>query len=316
MNKGYLYILIGIVFVLLFILFNNIIKMIKFKKLIYYFHNKSLENEEKRTFYYEKIYREQGSTEKITLKRKLDVYLIRSGLKKRYKNINAETIIFLSILMSIIIVTLSLMITKNILISIPLGTLPFIIIQQIIYVMASRNYEKTDNQIMYFLNMLESNSLSSNDIVTIIDKSIIGLQNPLKENLNQFVSKARTGNVRGAFAELEDNIENEEFRAIIGNLEIASQNDTNYKDILVTSRNMMRVYFDNKQSKKAMKKSGQVQIIINLILGFTMVYLTSKGLIPTLIRDLFNTTVGHIIIGAWVVVLMICLNFFVRLQKN
>ncbi|WP_223917941.1 hypothetical protein, partial [Enterococcus faecium] len=120
------YILIGIVFVLLFILFNNIIKMIKFKKLIYYFHSKSLENEEKRTFYYEKIYREQGSTEKITLKRKLDVYLIRSGLKKKYKNINAETIIFLSILMSIIIVTLSLMITKNILISIPLGTLPFI----------------------------------------------------------------------------------------------------------------------------------------------------------------------------------------------
>lgn len=297
----------------------NILKSInirKIKKLISDTVDRAEESTKKRTTEYERLFEDEGLIDKVKFKRNLDIYLIRSGLKEKYTFLNADLFLLISIVITIIVFLLSMIITKNLLLSIVFTSTPCLTLQLTLYILASKSYESVDNDINAFINALETFSMTHSDIVTIISESTQFINNPLKQYCNEFISTARTtGNTELAFAELESKLENEKLKDLLKSLEIASENNANYSEIINEHKKSIMAYFETKESKKAKKKTGQIEITTCVILGLMIIYLL-RSLIPNLEYAIFHTPIGNLILAYWVVVFIIWFLYFIKLQKN
>lgn len=300
----------------LFFTIYNLITKTKLKKIIKFIVEKSTINEKERSIEYEKLYEEFGILEKVNLKRKIDIYLIRSGLKEKFPFINADIFILISILVSVVTFIITMLITRVFIISVGIALIMFLLFMLYIYILNGITYEKIDNQLILFLNLLENFSTTTDDIVSIFQESSQYLSYPLNKYCEEFVTESKmTGNVRIAFSNFEDKIENERLKDIIRNIEISSRNDANYKEVLGKSKDVIKGYFESKESKRSIKRSGQMDICISAIMGLVVI-LVMNNLIPNLKYDLINTTIGNIILTYWMFVIVICVSNFIVLQKN
>lgn len=317
MNIKYiLYVLSILLVLLIFFTLYNIIKQIKVKKIVNYIVDKSESNTNERNIYYEELYEEHGSIEKVKFKRKIDIYLIRSGVKEKFKFINADIFILIATSISLIAALFTIVFIRNIIIAIAIGIITFLILQLGIYLLVNITYERIDNQIIVFLNLLENFAVTTDDIVSIFQQTSEYVNYPLNKYCQEFVTESRmTGNIRVAFSNLEDKFENERLKDIIRNFEISSRNDANYNEILNKSKEVIKGYFETKESKRAIKRSGQLDICISFIMGIVVIGVM-QNLIPNLSYQLINTTTGNMILLYWMVVIIICFFSFVTLQKN
>ena len=317
MNTTYIsYGLYTLLVIVLFFTIYSILKDIKPKRMIDNVVNKSELKTKERTTYYEQLYEEQGVTDKIGFKRKLDIYLIRSGIKERFRFINADIFLLTSVLISLGAILLVLPFIRHLGLLIAVGIITFLVLQFVVYFLANITYEKIDSQVIVFLNLLENFASSTDDIISIFQQSSEYLTYPLNKYCKEFVTESRTtGNTKSAFSNFEDKIENEKLKDIIRNLEISSRNDANYSEILSKSKDVIKGYFETKESKKAIKRSGQMDICMSAIMGVVVISVM-QNLIPDLKYQLINTTIGNIIILYWIIVSIVCVASFVTLQKN
>ena len=145
----------------LFFTIYNLITKTKLKKIIKFIVEKSTINEKERSIEYEKLYEEFGILEKVNLKRKIDIYLIRSGLKEKFLFINADIFILISILVSVVTFIITMLITRVFIISVGIALIMFLLFMLYIYILNGITYEKIDNQLILFLNLLENFSTKS-----------------------------------------------------------------------------------------------------------------------------------------------------------
>lgn len=305
-------ILVLMIFRLIYIL----IKKISLKRTIKNILSKSEVNSNSRKQEYELLVEEYGSLDKLKFKHRLDMYLIRSGLKEKFTFLNAEIYLLITFVIGAIGFGLSQITIKSIPISCGIAMLMGLSLYLILYILTSITYEKIDNQIMVFLNILDNFATSTDDIVSIFQQTSPYVRYPLNKYCDEFVAESRTtGNIKTAFNNLEDKIENQKLKDIIKNLEISSRNDANYKQILDKSKEIMKGYFENKEKTKSTKKTGQLEICMCLAMGLVIIFMM-KGMIPNLLTNLFITTTGNMIVTYWVVVIVICLWNLISLQKN
>lgn len=316
MSKYIIYGLYIVLAVVIFFTIYNIIKQIQMKKVVDNIMESSEEKTLKRTLYYEQLHEEYGVIDKIKFKRKIDILLIRSGLKDKFKFLNADIFIIISILFSSIVSVIAMLFLKRLAISIGVGVIAFLVLQLIIYILTNINYEKVDNQIIIFLNLLENFSSTNDDIVSIFQQASEYLTYPLNKYCNEFVAESKsTGNTRLAFTNLADKIENEKLRDVITNLEISSRNDANYSEIISKSKDVIQGYFSSKENKKSIKRDGQFNICLSVAMGLVIIVLM-QDLIPNLWNDLTNTAMGNWIIIYWIATIVACFYNFIALQKN
>ena len=305
-----------ILILILFKLIYNFIRKVNIRNSAIKILKKSEINSNNRKQKYEILVEESGALEKLELKHRIDIYLIRSGLKEKFTFLNAEIYFLLTFIVQAIgFVVSQIFIRKiaiSICISIFMGLFPFLVL----YILTSITYEKIDNQIMVFLNILDNFATSTDDIVSIFQQTSEYVRYPLDRYCDEFVAESKTtGDTKTAFNNLENKIENTKLKDIIKNLEISSENDANYKQILEKSKEIMKGYFENKEKVKSTKKTGQLEIIICLAMGLIIVFMM-KSMIPSLLTNLFTTQVGNMILTYWLIVIIICLWNFIALQKN
>lgn len=305
-----------ILLLMIFRLIYSLIKNLRVKNSITKILNRSEINSNNRKREYEILVEEYGALEKLKFKHSIDIYLVRSGLKEKFTFLNAEIYFLITFILVGVGFIISQICIKNIVISIGISILIGLSSYLILYILTGITYEKIDNQIMIFLNILDNFATSTDDIVSIFQQTSSYVKYPLNKYCDEFVAESRTtGNIKIAFNNLENKIENTKLKDIIKNLEISSRNDANYKQILDKSKDIMKGYFENKEVTKSMKRTGQLEIVICLVMGLIIVFMM-KGMIPNLLSNLFNSPIGNMIIAYWLVVVIVCLWSFISLQKN
>lgn len=301
--------------IILYSLFEYIKKNKAIEKSVYRIYSTADERYSRRKKEKEKIYIEEGNVENTSFFYKLDLLIERSELRKRFPFLSTE--VYLILILTISIITL---IIGNLVFGIigsALGaTLSVLIIHSSIYIIARRKYEEVDNEINKFVNLLESYSTSSNDILSIMGNVYPFLKEPLRTYIEEFYNEASTrGDYDRAFMNLKNKSESERLKRVIENIELASKNEANYEEIINDERRSLKSYSKSKENKKGLIKIGRADIIACLIMGSFLIYMFASftsGLLPALI----NNIIGNFIIVYWVITIGYIIWKFISFDKG
>ena len=77
----------------------------------------------------------------------------------------------------------------------------------------------------------------------------------------------------------------------------------------------MKRYFDNKEKMRSTRRTGQLEIILCLVMGLIIIFMI-KGIVPSLFTNLVSTSIGNGILIYCIAVALICFWNFISLQKN
>lgn len=239
----------------------------------------------------------EGNFEETKFINKIDLTLERSGLKEKYKNLTAELFILLFSIIEIIVLGVSYFIVNDILISITISFIVFLIIYSFIKIKESRLSKKIERDIMTFLDVLEGCSSSQSDIVQIMKSTSEYVGSPLNKYLDEFSNTAEiTGDIPKAFYELQRKIKNENLNSFLCNIEIASRGEANYSEIINDIRYGTRKYLKNANRLETIIRNGKIEILACIILNI-FILMVFKSLSPNLLEILKETFMGNVIIG-------------------
>ncbi len=259
---------------------------------------------------------EDGNQEKKSFIYKLDLMIERSGLRKKIPFLNTEVYIGLTIVIASLGFILVSSITGIWLLGAVVIMATVIGAYAIIYILSGIAYEKVDETILPFVNILENYSGTNDDIVSILGKTYPYLENPLREHIEEFYDEVNSsGDVTRAFRNLEVKIENERFKEIIRNLEICSRHEANYQEIIKDTRVTLMDYLEAKQKRKAIIKQGRIEILMSIGLCSVMISMFT-GFVPNLFNILINSPVGNAILLYCIIVLGICLWNIISFDKK
>lgn len=294
-------------FTLIYFTFNILKEQNILKKILDSLDNKYQERKARRKDFRLK----EGNTEKINLIQRLDLLIERSNLRNKIP-LNSEVYIVGTLIIAILGFFTSKKISEVWIFNLIVFICVLLSSYLIIYIYSNAIYEKVDNNLILFINVLQNFSSTTEDIVTIFEKTIPYIKEPLKTYVQEFVNDAKiNGNLKIAFESFQDKIENERFKNIIKNIEISSRHEANYDEVLIESRSILKGYFKHKEKKKAIKKNGNFEIGICLSMSFYMVRMIT-GILPNLLFDLQNSIMGNCIILYCVFVMLISILKFAK----
>lgn len=278
--------------------------------------NISEERYNKRKEKKEKIRIEEGNIRDKSFLGKIDLLILRSNIKNRIPFFNTEIYISFSITLFATGFLLGDKLFNHWLVGLILALLSTLILYASIYFIAAYNYERIDKESLTFANMLENYSVTTDDIVSIMDQSSVYLKQPLKGYIEEFVSDvARTGDSTIAFRNLEYKIESERVRNIIRNLEICSRHEANYKEIITDNRDTLKEHLKAKEQRKSLINNGRMEIIICYLMCSVILYVFTS-FVPNLRQLLTETFLGNLILTYNIVVMAVIFWNLISFDKR
>lgn len=270
---------------------------------------------EQRKIEKERIYLEEGNQSKENFFYRFDLLIERSGLRKRFEFLTTEIYIAIIVVITLVGYLLGhiiggMLIGATVVMCVIVGS------YGIVYILSGKNYEKVDNEIIPFVNLLENYSGSDNDIVNIMGNVYMYLNDPLKTYIENFYNEATTsGDYRKAFMNLENRIESVRIKALIRNIEICSRHEANYDEIIKDERRTLRSYSKAKEKRKTIRANGRSDIVASLVMSGILVVMF-MGFAPGLTYNLLNSTIGNIILLYCITVLGLCAWNFIAFDKG
>ncbi len=171
-------------------------------------------------------------------------------------------------------------------------------------------YNSVGDELLPLINSIDAYAGTTDDIISILEKTIPVLTGPLKEAVYSAVSASKkTGSSSEALRLLEDSMEHPFFKKLIRNLEISSRHSCNYKDIITECRYQLDEATGNEKKLEKIYKDGRFEIIIIIICGMTCVLMALVGVLDFEVKgfftDMWETIPGKFILVLCAVVLMI-----------
>lgn len=258
-----------------------------------------------------------GAVNEKGLLTKIDKKISASGLRDKYSYLSAELYIAISLLSSMAAGGVYFLIFHNFLWSILFSVIVFLTPWFILYFAEGIRYKKTERQLLVFINLLENYSRTSDDLVDIILKTEMYLEEPLKSSIRKFAWEAKnTGEIDIAIKHLVEKNSDRKFKEIIQNLEICRKHDTNYEDVLEDIRVSTQEYLRSKEEKMSLRQNTRANIIIMMLVGGVIVRLVNGFVEGGLLRLLMSGAIGILIVTYIVVVLLIGVWQIVKIDKN
>lgn len=224
----------------------------------------------------------------------LDERLAYSGIKDKFRWMTTEMYLIIVILITCIMSTVLVVLRGPV-----YGLLTVIIVilsfELIINTMIVSRNKKTESIMLQFMNIVDNFSKTSDDLITILEKSSRYIDEPLSSQIYDAVIEARnSGDTLLVLQELQDKVKNKHFKILIRNLEISSRYETNYSDIVEDCRDIFHDYIKSEKEKRNIRINGLMEIITMFVGGFFCLYLMgditdSGNLIDTLLA---NGTLG------------------------
>lgn len=257
----------------------------------------------------------EGENESKTILEKADILIDRSGIKKIVPFITSEILIFFSVSIAFFAAMLVYKIFGLLVFAVPIFFIVILLIILSLQTVSKVTYDKIDSQVLLYINILENLAASNGDIVSIMEKAIVYIQEPLKEYTRQFVFECKKGVALDvAFKNFQDKIESKRLKQLLINLAVSSKYEANYKEILNKSRIIMKNYFVEKERRKKEVREGRIAIVSVLIIGGFLFKLVG-GFTDNIFYELKTTTIGNLILGYNIFVVIFGIYKFITLDK-
>lgn len=274
--------------------------------------NKMSLNDKQRQVAAKKARELEGNGEIKGFINKIDHDLLYSGLKIKYKWLNTEIYLAAQTIFYLILHIAIGIITGNMLLGLAATTVGLAIQKAVIQLLAHIQYSRTEANLLQFMNILENFAMASDDLIHILERQSVYLDEPIKSAIVHQVIEARnTGDSMRALHNLQDGVQHPFFKQFIRNLEVCQRYDTNYKDIIQDSRHVLEVELKNEKERQAIYQNGRAEIIAMLLCGVACIGMmgsvTGQG--NTIMQLLNGGVVGAVILGFCVATVIVQMYF-------
>lgn len=257
----------------------------------------------------------EGEIEKRSYIEKLDILIKRSRIKIIFPFLTSELLIITSIMFGVLTVFIMNSVLRLWIINITVFLSIIFLIFVILKFLAKLSFDKIDRLQLSYINLLENLSRTNKSIVTIFEKSLPYVGDPIKSYAQQFVFECKAGvSVVKAFKNFEDKIENMRFKQLLRNLALASTHDANYERLFKKSRNIFKNYYVQKQKRLKSVISGIVIIMFTIIIG-VISFIGTSSLIGNIFVKFITTIQGNIMLGYFILVFIYTIYKAISLGK-
>lgn len=289
------------------------------KRLYSNIYKQMSESEKNRLSMSEKDKIRYGETDKKDLMHKMDKLIEYSGLKNKFSFLSTEIILFTYITVFAVSIIVSYIATKNVIYGIIFDILFLITTIGTLIYLDNKQYKDIKKQAIKFINIIQNFASTSNDIISILERTAGYMDDPLQSLLIRCVAEARnSGDREHALSKLQDSIQNEYFKELIRALRIGANYEANYFEIIEDSRSAVQQSLKFEEEKESIRNTGRFEMISLLVVGALCIYLGVDAA-GSAITDLFfgSGLVGNILAGytAAVIIIVIYLGFIKGVSK-
>lgn len=243
----------------------------------------------------------------------LEKRLVYSGISERFPVVTPEIWILCNLILSMVIYFLMALFRARwwIIFLVILGVQ--IVLFGLVSLLMARNYNRTEGELLKFLDFLGNYSITSGEISSIFYQMSPYLEEPLRGALRECYYEASAwGDVSMALFALEDKLQHPKMKEIVRNLETTMRYSADYKILVNQSRKSVREYLRLRSERKSMMREAYINLL--LLLGMTMVvFMSLEGLFGIGLGELlFANTVGRI---GGIVILVIIVAFYIKIRK-
>ncbi|MBB6716649.1 hypothetical protein [Clostridium gasigenes] len=257
----------------------------------------------------------EGEKEEKSFLEKVDKLIESSRIRKWMTFITSEILIFITLFFAFVCAFFVQKAFGIIIFSIPVFFAVIIFVVLALKSLSKITYDKIDDQVLLYINILENLSAANSDIVEIMQKSLPYLKEPLGEYTMQFVFECKKGlPIDMAFKNFENKIESLRFKQLLKNLAVCSKYQANYREILNKSRIIMKYYFVEKERRKKEVRKSRGAIVTVVIVGLLLFKLVS-GFTENYFELLKSTLTGNLILGYNIFVLLYAIYKFITIDK-
>ena len=202
---------------------------------------------------------------------KIDDVLIYSGMEAKYQFLNTTTYIFLTVLVWAVLILVVLLFVQNVVIALIVAS----VLSTVAYIYMSMkkddNYRDTENHLSYLINSVANHSMDTSDLLQVFEAVVSETCEPVRSVLYRGITRAKiSGNVSDCVELLTREIEHPIFIRFIRALDMASQNDADYrsvpKDFSVQAEREIR----SMERQRAIFANGRSSILLLGVLGIVL----------------------------------------------
>lgn len=262
------------------------------------------ETTEKRIREEERLQKEQGNREKKHFLYRLDEAMLQTGLKKKVPFLTVELTLVLLFLFLLCVMVVTAEIADSLLIGILAVGISFMILKEVVQMIIRRRQKQVEDNIIQFANLIENYARTSDDIVQILRKISIYLEEPLKTAVEDCYMEAyTTGDFSTACAHLDAGIGNRYLADMLTNIESCSRHRANYEEVIRGNKEIIRKYLAERDVQREIARNARVEIVILLIMGGIVMY-SFQGVIPegmqlfsggSLLSKVFTGVIGIVV---------------------
>jgi Flp pilus assembly protein TadB len=197
----------------------------------------------------------------------LDERLAYSGVKDKFRWMTTELYLVIVILTAVILGTI-VIITNGLIPGLAASILVVLAFELFLSLSINRRNKRTETIMLQFMNIVDNLSKTSDDLISILERSSLYIAEPLGSQIHSAVVEAKsTGDTNQALQELRDKVKNKHFKVLIRNLEITSLYENNYSDVIEDCRDIFHSYIKNEKEKQNIRVSGLIEIGTMIVLG-------------------------------------------------
>lgn len=218
----------------------------------------------------------EGRQQKTSLYQRYDNLLRQSGMKSRAPWLNTGLLsvfmVLAAVSMAFVLYSAFYNLTLALLSLAVVPILAFVGLQ----VAADRNYKRTEEEIIPFLDLVGNFSATDDSLIRIFDRTAPYLNDPLRRALSDCCLEARiTGDTHMALEHLTNSVGHEQFEMIVQNLEICTRYTNNMEEVVKDCRIVLTEYEAAKKERHSMVKNGRMELAMIVGMSGFVVYMIS-----------------------------------------
>lgn len=250
----------------------------------------------------------------LDLLMKLDRLIRQSGIGKRLPFLNGEWFLILSIALSGSMILFGIILFHRAVTGILTAVLSLLLVLIFLLLMRSSGYNRIENEVIDFINLMENYSRTTEDLIDIFGKVYPYLREPLQSlTRNCYLEGVRTGSTSMALFHLEHGLQHRKLREIIHNLAVCSRYDTNYRKVIADSRSMLQEYLAGKEQRRAILANGRIEYLSITAISVFLLWMLDDFVGQDTWDTLIHTAAGHVFLGYFAVcVLFAVIGLFIR----
>ena len=224
------------------------------------------------------------------------------------KYIRTSVSFFLATLItSFVLGLMSIVIFKSVTMSLLVFIIFFSLSYLGLYILRMKQKAAVSLELMNFLNLLGNYSTANSEIFSIFEQIAPQVSDPLRTCLYEAIYEVQDVNRDKVVAirNLSNKIEDEKFKEIMKNLEIALNNVSSYGEIVSTNRHSLIEYLHGKKMRASIAKENLISFVAVLV-----AFIGVLGMLGEILEVNIALTMVNSVLGACVLIIAFLISVY------